>query len=60
MTVKAMRMVKREIIKVYTRMLEKCNDLSSQHAESILNTFIFPLGELLDEFQRSSPETKDQ
>ncbi len=60
MTVKTMRMVKKEIIKVYTRMLEKCNDLTFQQANHILNTFIFPLGELLHDFKQCIPETKDQ
>lgn len=30
MTVRNMRLVKKQIIKVYTRMLERCNDLSVQ------------------------------
>jgi hypothetical protein len=55
MTVRNMRMVKKEIIKVYTRMLERCNDLNFQQATHILNTFIYPLGELLNEFQQCIP-----
>lgn len=60
MTVKTMRMVKKQIIKVYTRMLEKCSDLTFEQASHILNTFIFPLGELLNDFKQCIPETKDQ
>lgn len=60
MTVKSMRMVKKAVIRVYTRMLEKCNDLNAQQAAHILETFIFPLGELLNDFKMCTPETKDQ
>lgn len=41
-------------------MLEKCNNLTFQQASHILNTFIFPLGELLHDFKQCIPETKDQ
>jgi len=44
MTVKSMRLVKRQILKVYTRLIEKCDELSSQHAQDILTMFIYPLG----------------
>jgi hypothetical protein len=60
MTVKMMLHTKKAVIRVYTRMLEKCNDLNFEHASNILNTFIFPLGELLNDFKQCSPETKDQ
>jgi peroxiredoxin family protein len=60
MTVRAMRLVKKEVIKVYTRMLEKANDINYQQATHFLNKFIFPLGELLTDFQQSIPETKEQ
>jgi hypothetical protein len=55
MTVRNMRLVKKQIIKVYTRMLERCNDLNFQQATHILNNFIYPLGELLNDFQQSIP-----
>ena len=58
MTFRNMRLVKKQIIKVYTRMLERCNDIQAQHANHILNTFIYPLGELLNDFQQCIPETK--
>lgn len=60
MTVRNMRLVKKQVIKVYTRMLERCNDLNPNHATHILNTFIYPLGELLTDFQNCMPETKEQ
>ena len=60
MTVRSMRQIKKEVIKVYTRLLEKCNDLSYPQANHILNNFIFPLGELLLDFENSMPETKEQ
>ena len=60
MTVKAMRMVKREVLKVYTRMLERCQELTVAQAQHILNNFIYPLGELLADFQQCIPECKDQ
>jgi len=55
MTVRSMRLVKKEVIKVYTRMLEKANDLTFQQASHLLNKFIFPLGELLTDFQQCIP-----
>lgn len=48
MTVRNMRLVKKEIIKVYTRMLERCNELNLNQANHILSNFIYPLGELLN------------
>ena len=60
MTVKTMRNVRREIIKVYTRALEHAHPLDLHHAHYMLSTFIFPLGELLSDFQHCPPETKDQ
>ena len=60
MTVRNMRLVKKEIIKVYTRMLERCNELNVNQANHILSNFIYPLGELLNEFQQCLPETKEQ
>lgn len=44
MTVRSMRMVKKEVIKVYTRMLEKSSDLTFDQANYILNKYIYPLG----------------
>jgi len=41
-------------------MLEKCNDLTLDQANHILNNFIFPLGTLLQDFKQCIPETKDQ
>lgn len=60
MTVRNMRMVKKQVIKVYTRMLEKSTDLSYDEANTILVNFIYPLGELLTGFQECIPETKEQ
>lgn len=60
MTFRNMRLVKKQIIKVYTRMIERCNDLNVQHASNILNSFIYPLGELLNDFQQCIPQTKEQ
>ena len=60
MTVKMMRMAKKAVIKVYTRMLERCHELTVDQAGHILNQFIFPLGELLNDFRQCQPETKDQ
>ena len=59
-TIKNMTTAKKEIIKVYTRMLEKCNHVNHEQAQHILNNFIFPLGSLLNDFKNSIPETKDQ
>ena len=60
MTVKMMRLVKKGIIRVYTHMLTKCSELTYEQGNHILNNFIFPLGELLNDFKDCSPETKDQ
>lgn len=52
--VKSMRAIKKQVIKIYARYLEKCNDLSKQQAEYILSNFIFPLGTLLKDFENCS------
>ena len=58
MTIKAMRSVKKEVIKIYLKYLQKCNNLSPDQAKYILDTFIFPLGNLLKDFEECMPETK--
>ena len=60
MTVRNMRVVKKEVIKVYTRMLQRCDELTYAQATHILNNFIIPLGELLSDFKECIPETKEQ
>lgn len=45
-----MRAIKKQVVKIYIRFLEKCNDLNPQQAEYILSIFIFPLGTLLKDF----------
>lgn len=60
MTVRIMRVVKKEVIKVYTKMLEKCNDLNEMQASQILMKFIYPLGTLLEDFHNCIAETKEQ
>jgi hypothetical protein len=60
MTIRIMRTIKKEIIKVYLRLLEKCNNLTPEQANYMLNKFIFPLGSLLKDFQDCMPETKEQ
>lgn len=49
-TVRIMRAIKKEIIRVYIRLLEKCNDLTPMLSERILVQFVFPLGPLLKDF----------
>lgn len=56
--VKAMRAIKKQVIKIYARYLEKCNDLSKHQADYILSNFIFPLGTLLKDFENCTAETK--
>mgnify|MGYP003502273203 CR=1 FL=1 len=60
MVVKTMRAIKKHAIKIYIRYLEKCNDLNQEQAVYVLNTFVFPLGTLLKDFEDSIPETKEQ
>ncbi len=55
-----MRSIKKEVIKIYLKYLLKCNNLTPDQANYILNTFIIPLGSLLQDFQESMPETKEQ
>lgn len=50
-----MRAIKKQVIKVYIKYLEKCTDLNAQQAQYILNTFIFPLGNLLKDFEDCIP-----
>ena len=58
MTIKTMRSIKKEVIKIYLKYLEKCNNLNNDQAGYILDSFIFPLGNLLKDFQDCMPETK--
>ena len=58
MTIRSMRQIKKEVIKVYTRLLERCNDLTLPQAQHILNNFIYQLGDMLVDFENSIPETK--
>ncbi len=51
MSVKLMRAVKKEAIKIYIRFIENCDHLDSAKAEYILNKIIFPLGDLLEDFK---------
>lgn len=60
LTVKAMRSIKKEAIKVYIRYLQKCVQLNEQQAHYILSNFVFPLGTLLEDFENCIPETKEQ
>lgn len=58
--IKSMRAIKKQVLKVYIRYLEKCVDLTIEQAEGILKRFIFPLGEFLKDFEDCPPETKEQ
>ena len=49
-TIKVMRSIKKQVIKVYIKYLTKCVNLSMEQANYILNSFIFPLGTLLKDF----------
>ena len=60
MTVKMMRNIKRQVIKIYIRYLQKCGDLDQPKSQYILENYIFPLGTLLQDFAQSIPETKEQ
>jgi hypothetical protein len=59
-SVRNMRVIKKEVIKVYTRMVERCHEINYQQASHILNNFIIPLGELLNDFNNCMAETKEQ
>lgn len=50
LTVKSMRSIKKGVLKIYLKYLQKCNNLNPDQADYILNTFIFPLGTLLKDF----------
>ncbi len=41
-------------------MIERCHEINYQQASHILNNFIIPLGELLNDFNDCKPETKEQ
>ena len=58
LTVKAMRSIKKQVIKIYIKYLQKCNNLNEQQANYILSNFIYPLGNLLQDFEACMPETK--
>lgn len=60
MTIRTMRTIKKEIVKVYLKFLEKCNNLNMESCTYILNTIIMPLGTLLEDFKNCIPETKEQ
>ena len=48
------------MIKIYIKYLQKCNNLNEQQADYVLKNFIFPLGNLLEDFMNCIPETKEQ
>ena len=60
MTVKIMRSIKKQVIKIYIKYLQKCVNLNPEQANYILSVFIFPLGTLLKDFENCIPETKEQ
>jgi DNA replicative helicase MCM subunit Mcm2 (Cdc46/Mcm family) len=59
-TVKNMRAIKKQVIRIYINYLQKCNNLNEIQGNFILNSFIFPLGNLLKDFMECQSETKEQ
>jgi hypothetical protein len=55
MTVRVMRTIKKEIVKIYLKFLEKCNNLNLESCNYILNNIIVPLGTLLEDFKNCIP-----
>lgn len=60
MTIRVMRTIKKDIVKIYLRFLEKCNNINPDSCTYILNNIIVPLGALLEDFKNCIPETKEQ
>jgi hypothetical protein len=60
MTVRVMRTIKKEIVKIYLKFLEKCNNINPESSIYILTNIIMPLGTLLEDFKNCIPETKEQ
>lgn len=60
MTIRVMRTIKKQIVKIYMRFLEKCNNLDQNSANFILCQIVMPLGDLLQDFKNCIPETKEQ
>lgn len=60
MTIRIMRTIKKEIVKIYLKFLEKCNNINLDSSTYILLNIIVPLGALLEDFKNCIPETKEQ
>ena len=60
MTVKNMRSIKKQILLIFIKVLENCNSLDHTKANFILKQIIFPLGDLLEDFNKCIAETKEQ
>ena len=58
MTIRVMRTIKKQIVKIYLRFLERCNNLDQNSANYILGKIVMPLGDLLEDFKNCIPETK--
>lgn len=58
MTIRVMRTIKKQIVKIYLRFLERCNNLDQNSANYILGNIVMPLGDLLEDFKNCIPETK--
>jgi hypothetical protein len=58
MTIRVMRTIKKQIVKIYLKFLEKCNNLDQIAANYILGQIVMPLGDLLEDFKNCIPETK--
>ena len=50
MTIKVMRAIKKQTIRIYINYLQKCPNFTQEQAQYILKRFIFPLGTLLKDF----------
>lgn len=55
MTIRVMRTIKKQIVKIYMRFLEKCNNLDQNSANFILGQIVMPLGDLLQDFKNCIP-----
>lgn len=55
MTIRVMRTIKKQIVKIYMRFLEKCNNLDQNSANYILGQIVMPLGDLLQDFKNCIP-----
>jgi hypothetical protein len=47
MSVRMMRTIKKEVLKVYHKFFDKCNNINFESCSYMLNTIIVPLGSLL-------------